>query len=58
MHPETLLHNVVSWGEKYPYAFPRWFGPFLPSLIVHHPEYAKTILGRSGESLPLVLRSL
>uniref|UniRef100_A0A8C3TVT3 CP4B1 protein n=1 Tax=Catharus ustulatus TaxID=91951 RepID=A0A8C3TVT3_CATUS len=47
VHPETLLHDVVSWGEKYPYAFPRWFGPFLPTLIVHHPEYAKTILGRS-----------
>lgn len=48
MNPENILHDVVSWGEKYPYAFPRWFGPFLPTLVVHHPEYAKTILGRSG----------
>ncbi|KAF4797154.1 Cytochrome P450 4B1 [Turdus rufiventris] len=47
VNPENILHDVVSWGEKYPYAFPRWFGPFLPTLIVHHPEYAKNILGRS-----------
>lgn len=48
MNPESILHDVVSWGEKYPYAFPRWFGPFLPTLVIHHPEYAKNILGRSG----------
>ncbi|NXX04501.1 CP4B1 protein, partial [Larus smithsonianus] len=44
---DKMLHQVVSWGEKYPYAFPRWFGPVLPSLIIHHPEYAKSILGRT-----------
>ncbi|NXC79823.1 CP4B1 protein, partial [Cercotrichas coryphoeus] len=53
IHPESVLHNMVSWGEEYPYAFPRWFGPFLPALNIHHPEYAKSILGRTGESLPL-----
>ncbi|NWH83460.1 CP4B1 protein, partial [Aegithalos caudatus] len=47
IYPEKLLHQVVSWGEEYPYAFPRWFGPVLPSLIIHHPEYAKSILGRT-----------
>uniref|UniRef100_A0A8C3MUY4 Uncharacterized protein n=1 Tax=Geospiza parvula TaxID=87175 RepID=A0A8C3MUY4_GEOPR len=48
---ENFLHQVVSWGEEYPYAFPRWFGPILPSIIIHHPEYAKTILGRAGKGL-------
>ncbi|NXI99984.1 CP4B1 protein, partial [Psophia crepitans] len=42
-----ILNQLVSWGEEYPYAFPRWFGPVLPSLIIHHPEYAKSILGRT-----------
>ncbi|NWI86085.1 CP4B1 protein, partial [Pitta sordida] len=44
---ETILHQIVTWGEEYPYAFPRWFGPVFPSVIVHHPEYAKSILGRT-----------
>ncbi|NXT97711.1 CP4B1 protein, partial [Buphagus erythrorhynchus] len=52
IHSENLLYQMVSWGEEYPYAFPRWFGAILPSLIIHHPEYAKSILGRTGESLP------
>uniref|UniRef100_A0A8C0EQ92 Cytochrome P450 4B1 n=1 Tax=Bubo bubo TaxID=30461 RepID=A0A8C0EQ92_BUBBB len=43
--------------EEYPHAFPRWFGPLLPSLIIHHPEYAKSILGRTGKSPQLVLGS-
>ncbi|NXF85160.1 CP4B1 protein, partial [Eubucco bourcierii] len=44
---DKILHQFVSWGEEYPYAFPRWFGPVLPTLIVHHPEYAKTVLGQT-----------
>ncbi|NXM73458.1 CP4B1 protein, partial [Serilophus lunatus] len=47
VYREKILHQLVSWGEEYPYAFPRWFGPVLPSVIVHHPEYAKCILGRT-----------
>ncbi|NXP36617.1 CP4B1 protein, partial [Leiothrix lutea] len=47
IHPEKILHQLVSWGEEYPYAFSRWFGPVLPSLVVHHPEYAKCIFGRT-----------
>ncbi|NXL95807.1 CP4AA protein, partial [Alectura lathami] len=43
---DKLLDLSVSWGEKYPYAFPRWFGPVLPTIVIHHPEYAKTILNR------------
>uniref|UniRef100_A0A8C8AX84 CP4B1 protein n=1 Tax=Otus sunia TaxID=257818 RepID=A0A8C8AX84_9STRI len=50
--------RIVSWGEEYPYAFPRWFGPVLPSLIIHHPEYAKSILGRTGKSLHLLVTPL
>ncbi|NXJ09032.1 CP4B1 protein, partial [Odontophorus gujanensis] len=48
-----ILDLIMSLGEEYPYAFPRWFGPVLPTLIVHHPEYAKTILGR-GDPKPTV----
>uniref|UniRef100_A0A8C3LBF6 CP4B1 protein n=1 Tax=Chrysolophus pictus TaxID=9089 RepID=A0A8C3LBF6_CHRPC len=48
---DKMLSLVVSLGEEYPYAFPRWFGPVLPSLVIHHPEYAKTILGRGGKGL-------
>ncbi|NXQ95343.1 CP4B1 protein, partial [Sagittarius serpentarius] len=44
---DKLLTQVVSWGEEYPYAFPRWFGPVLPSLVIHHPEYAKSIFGQT-----------
>lgn len=44
----------MSWGEEYPYAFPRWLGPVLPSLVIHHPEYAKSIFGQTGKCLHLV----
>ncbi|NXC58798.1 CP4B1 protein, partial [Aleadryas rufinucha] len=47
IYSEKLLHQLLLWAEEYPYAFPRWFGPVLPSLVVHHPEYAKSILGRA-----------
>ncbi|NXC46880.1 CP4B1 protein, partial [Penelope pileata] len=55
---DKILNLLVSWGEEYPYAFPRWFGPVLPSLIIHHPEYAKTILGRSDPKANLVYNLL
>ncbi|NXU18164.1 CP4B1 protein, partial [Pardalotus punctatus] len=58
IHSEKLLHQVVSWGEEYPYAFPRWFGPVLPSLIVHHPEYAKSVLGRTDPKASVPYRFL
>ncbi|XP_074953783.1 cytochrome P450 4A12A-like isoform X2 [Phalacrocorax aristotelis] len=44
---DKILNQMVSWGEEYPHAFPRWLGPVLPSLVIHHPEYAKSILGRT-----------
>ncbi|XP_015726028.1 cytochrome P450 4A6-like [Coturnix japonica] len=50
---DKTLSMLVSLGEEYPYAFPRWFGPVLPSLVIHHPEYAKTILGRGDPKPPV-----
>ncbi|XP_072535848.1 cytochrome P450 4T8 [Salminus brasiliensis] len=38
------LEKITAWGEKYPYAFPLWFGPNLSILNIHHPAYVKTIL--------------
>ncbi|XP_014794515.1 PREDICTED: cytochrome P450 4B1-like [Calidris pugnax] len=55
---DKLLTQVVSWGEKYPYAFPRWLGPVLPSLIIHHPEYAKSVLGRTDPKSSVPYRFL
>ncbi|RLW05669.1 hypothetical protein DV515_00004766 [Chloebia gouldiae] len=55
---ESFLHQVVSWGQEYPYAFPRWFGPTLPSIVIHHPEYAKTILGRADPKASAVYKLL
>ncbi|KAF1464939.1 Cytochrome P450 4B1, partial [Pygoscelis antarcticus] len=49
---DKVLYQMVSWGEEYPYAFPRWLGPVLPSLVIHHPEYAKSILGQTGNHDP------
>ncbi|NWI69530.1 CP4B1 protein, partial [Todus mexicanus] len=46
---DKALDQIVSWGEEYPYAFPRWFGPVFPSLVVHHPEYAKSLLGQTDQ---------
>ncbi|NWR12151.1 CP4B1 protein, partial [Paradoxornis webbianus] len=58
IHPEKILHQVVSWGEEYPYAFPRWFGPVLSSLVIHHPEYAKCIFGRTDPKSSVPYRFL
>ncbi|KAM9852387.1 cytochrome P450 4T8 [Aulostomus maculatus] len=40
----TDLDLVVKLGERYPNAFPIWFGPFVSFLNIHHPDYAKTLL--------------
>ncbi|NWR70730.1 CP4B1 protein, partial [Centropus unirufus] len=45
---DNTLNQLVAWAEEYPYAFPRWFGPVLPSVVIHHPEYAKIILSRTA----------
>ncbi|KAJ8290205.1 hypothetical protein GJAV_G00009910 [Gymnothorax javanicus] len=40
----TDMEKLVEWGKMYPMAFPMWFGPFVAFLIIHHPDYAKTLL--------------
>ncbi|XP_062995235.1 cytochrome P450 4A4-like [Elgaria multicarinata webbii] len=40
------LGKVLEWAEKYPYAYPRWLGGFMVSLLVTHPDYAKAVFGR------------
>ncbi|XP_069050372.1 cytochrome P450 4B1-like isoform X1 [Lepisosteus oculatus] len=42
------LDKTTKWADQYPYAFPLWFGPFVPFLNINHPEYAKTILSSTG----------
>ncbi|NWI17959.1 CP4B1 protein, partial [Crypturellus soui] len=41
----NFLAQIMVWAEEFPYAFPRWIGP-LPTLLIHHPEYAKTVFAR------------
>ncbi|KFV09013.1 Cytochrome P450 4A10, partial [Tauraco erythrolophus] len=55
---DKVLTQMVSWAEEYPYAFPRWFGPILPSLIIHHPEYVKTILGQTHDKADALYKLL
>ncbi|KAA8591742.1 hypothetical protein FQN60_017116 [Etheostoma spectabile] len=38
------VKEFVKWGQKYPYAFPVWFGPFVCFINIHHPDYVKTVL--------------
>ncbi|XP_059195145.1 cytochrome P450 4B1 isoform X2 [Centropristis striata] len=38
------LFKLVRWGQQYPFAFPMWFGPFVSTLTIHHPDYMKTIM--------------
>ncbi|XP_066538734.1 cytochrome P450 4T8 [Hoplias malabaricus] len=38
------LEKITKWGEKYPFAFPLWFGPTISFLNIHHPAYVKTVL--------------
>ncbi|NXA31627.1 CP4B1 protein, partial [Eudromia elegans] len=45
MAQNKVLDQLLVWAEEFPYAFQRWLGPF-PTLLIHHPEYAKTVFGR------------
>ncbi|XP_061488883.1 cytochrome P450 4A6-like isoform X2 [Rhineura floridana] len=38
--------KLLEWAEKYPYAYPRWFGGFVAVLVINHPDYAKTLFNR------------
>ncbi|KAJ7332758.1 hypothetical protein JRQ81_014938 [Phrynocephalus forsythii] len=39
--------KVLEWAKNISYAYPRWFGGFRAVLLINHPDYAKTVLGRS-----------
>ncbi|XP_062437006.1 cytochrome P450 4B1-like [Rhea pennata] len=52
------LSQLMSWSEEYPYAFPRWFGSVLPTVVTHHPEYAKSIFGRGDPKSPATYKFL
>ncbi|EMP34122.1 Cytochrome P450 4B1 [Chelonia mydas] len=45
------LKKSLSWAKKYPYAYPRWIGGFMATLVVNHPDYAKTVFGHGGKGL-------
>uniref|UniRef100_A0A8D2L6V3 Uncharacterized protein n=1 Tax=Varanus komodoensis TaxID=61221 RepID=A0A8D2L6V3_VARKO len=47
------LDIMLNWAEQFPYGFPRWFGGFITSLVVTHPDYAKTVFCRGGKCIPL-----
>ncbi|XP_054835333.1 cytochrome P450 4A4-like [Eublepharis macularius] len=40
------FNKLLEWAEKYPYAFPRWFGSFAASLVINHPDYARAVFAR------------
>ncbi|KAM9324687.1 cytochrome P450 4B1-like [Gastrophryne carolinensis] len=40
------LDLILGWARNYKYGFPLWLGNFYASLLVTHPDYAKTILSR------------
>ncbi|PIO25699.1 hypothetical protein AB205_0161630, partial [Aquarana catesbeiana] len=42
----TDLDIIAAYGRKYEYAFSMWFGRFFASLVICHPDYARTILSR------------
>ncbi|XP_006111510.1 cytochrome P450 4B1-like isoform X1 [Pelodiscus sinensis] len=41
-----VLNKVEAWSQKYPYAFPIWFGSFSAFLNITHPDYAKVLFAR------------
>ncbi|XP_067423981.1 cytochrome P450 4B1-like isoform X2 [Emydura macquarii macquarii] len=46
-----VLNKVEIWSQKYPYAFPLWFGSFSAYLNITHPDYAKILFARGGKGL-------
>uniref|UniRef100_A0A8C0BK10 CP4B1 protein n=1 Tax=Buteo japonicus TaxID=224669 RepID=A0A8C0BK10_9AVES len=37
LNTTKILNQIVSWGEEYPYAFPRWLGPVLRDQSLEEP---------------------
>ncbi|XP_066480717.1 cytochrome P450 4A4-like [Tiliqua scincoides] len=46
----------LEWAEKYPYAYPRWFGGFMAILVANHPDYAKALFNRGDPKNMLTYR--
>lgn len=46
---ERDMEQIVEFGKMFPYAFPIQFSPSVCFLIIHHPDYAKTILATAGK---------
>ncbi|XP_068948862.1 cytochrome P450 4A6-like [Petaurus breviceps papuanus] len=55
---EEELKVTVSWMQKFPCAFPRWFSGFMAFLQVYDPNYVKVLLGRSDPKANLTYRFL
>uniref|UniRef100_A0A8C0GVH2 Cytochrome P450 n=1 Tax=Chelonoidis abingdonii TaxID=106734 RepID=A0A8C0GVH2_CHEAB len=51
LQEEEILNKVEQLSQKYPYAFPVWFGSFSAFLNITHPEYAKVLFARGGKGL-------
>ncbi|KPP74715.1 cytochrome P450 4B1-like, partial [Scleropages formosus] len=47
----TKIDRVYEWAQKFPFVFPLWFGPFVAVLLMHHPDYIKTITTSTGLDL-------
>ncbi|XP_061424514.1 cytochrome P450 4B1-like [Lethenteron reissneri] len=41
---EQWLRNLLKLFREYRYVFPMWFGPFISTLQISHPDYAKAII--------------
>ncbi|KAG8132368.1 hypothetical protein E2320_010233 [Naja naja] len=52
------LKCMLEWSEQYSYAFPRWFGIFFSSVVVSHPEYAKTLFARGDPKAEFIYATL
>ncbi|KYO19311.1 hypothetical protein Y1Q_0003463 [Alligator mississippiensis] len=46
---EEELNTLLSWSEKYSPVFTRWFGGFMPVLVITHPDFAKAVFGRGDK---------
>ncbi|EMP34118.1 Cytochrome P450 4B1 [Chelonia mydas] len=51
LHEGEVFDKLEQWSQKYPYAFPFWFGTFSAFLNITHPDYAKVLFARGGKGL-------
>ncbi|XP_054835332.1 cytochrome P450 4A25-like [Eublepharis macularius] len=52
------MNIMLDWAEKFPYAYPRWFGGFMCVLMINHPDYVKTVFGRGDPKSLITYKSL